>query len=576
MAGVLTRAPGRRITQSDNKLPNAGPTRDSLRSELDNFFGRAEAFGFSGSVIAAKGEDVILEKAYGLSDRRRGIPNTTSTVFSLASLDKQFIAAAVLRLEELGKLKTSDSIAKFFDFVPPEKSAVTLHTLLSNTSGLPNDYWDQHPQMDRPAFVRFVLHDRPLVAPPAESWLYSNSGFVVLEEVVERVSGKPFDVFLQEAIFDPAGLTHTGYPSRKWEGSRIASYLLWTVELPRNFADAKGLLGRPRPLWVLMSTVEDMYRWYLALRSNRVLTPESAKKLFTVVKEDYAYGWNVITTPRGTRLIEHGGSGSGVGMVATFRWFADEDAFLVVLSNSTNPTLAADYFMGDVESAIFGGTPSLPPAPDGKSAEAKKMVGSYALANGAVFEIKQAIDGRLAVVTQDKRAITLFRFPDTAGSDGSGPQDEIALEVLRGVMRGDYQPLRKVLRKEQPFEPFKAFLERNKPQKEAFGDLRRMNTVFQRWFFFGGQGEVHSFIRMEFEKGEVVIRVIHFPSGEITLNMVDPPPGLEAVLVPTIGGMYSTWDFTLGHGARITFAQTDTTPRLIVSGDHSSIVASKQ
>jgi hypothetical protein len=325
-----------------------------------------------------------------------------------------------------------------------------------------------------------------------------------------------------------------------------------------------------------MSTVEDMYRWYLALRSNHVLTAASAKKLFTVVKENYAYGWNVITTPRGTKLIEHGGSGSGVGMVATFRWFVDEGLFLVVLSNSTNPTLAADYFMGDVESVTFGGTPSLPPTPDGKSAEAKKMLGSYTLANGAVFEIKQAIDGRLAVVTQDKRAITLFRFPDAAASDNSAPQDEIALEVLRGVMRNDYEPLRKVLWKEQPFEPLKASLEKNKPPKEAFGDLRGMSTVFQRWFFFGGKGEVHSFIRMEFERGEVVIRVIHFPSGEITLNMVKTPPGLEAVLVPTIGGSYSTWDFTLGHGARIALGQTDTTPRLIVSGDHSSIVASKQ
>jgi CubicO group peptidase (beta-lactamase class C family) len=87
-----------------------------------------------------------------------------------------------------------------------------------------------------------------LVAPPGQTWLYSNSGFVVLEELVERVSGKPFDVFLQEAIFNPAGLTHTGYPSRQWAGSQIASYLLWTVEPPRNFPDAMGLLDRPRPL----------------------------------------------------------------------------------------------------------------------------------------------------------------------------------------------------------------------------------------------------------------------------------------------------------------------------------------
>ena len=569
-------APGRTLGQIKPKPGKSVSPSFSVGASVDDFFERAEAFGFSGSVIVANGDQVVLRKAYGYSDRRNGVANRPSTVFSLASLDKQFIAAAILRLEEMGKLRTTDSISRFFNFVPEEKSAITLHHLLSHTAGIRNEYWDSHPEMSRQAFVRLVLHDQPLLSQPGKEWRYSNSGYIVLEEVIEQVSGKPYEVFLQESLFGPAGMTHTGNPSRQWDARNVAKYQYWTVDPPKISPDAADLLTRPRSNWVLMSTIDDMYRWYLALRSNRVLTPESKKKLFNVVMADYAYGFNVVRTARGTKLIHHGGSGSDVGMVATFRWFVDEGVFVCVLSNSVNPSLSADYFMGDVESLIFGGTPSLPPAKDsGWTGDPDKLVGTYTFPNGASFEVCRAKDGRLAILTRDKRAMVFLRFPDAAARPEAVSQDAVAIDVIRGIAHGDYEPLRKILAKQVSFDATKSFFERAKGLTASFGELRSVSTVYQRSFVFDGQLEIQSFVRLEYEKGDLVLRVLHRPSGEITLNAVNMPDGVEGVLTPTIGGGYSTWDFTLGNGAQIVFNGESTPVQLTVRGPHGSIVATK-
>jgi CubicO group peptidase (beta-lactamase class C family) len=154
---------------------------------------------------STKRENILLRKGYGFADRRKGKPTTPKTVFAIASLDKQFIAAAILRLEEMGKRKISDPLSRFFDFVPADKSAITLHQVLSHTSDLRNEYWDAHPPMTREQFVRSILCDQSLQSVPGTRWQYSNSGFWMLEEVIARVSGMAYEEFLAKALFAPAG-----------------------------------------------------------------------------------------------------------------------------------------------------------------------------------------------------------------------------------------------------------------------------------------------------------------------------------------------------------------------------------
>src|ERR1700682_1866139 len=201
-----------------------------LTSTLDDYFSRAAAFGFSGSVIVERRGEVILRKGYGQADRRAHVPVTPETAFNIASLDKQFISAAILRLEELGKLKTTDTLGQFFDFVPADKKDIPLHQVLSHTSGLQNTYWDKHPTLTREQFVRFILTEQKLESAPGTDWSYSNSGFILLERVIELASGQPYERFLHDALFVPAGMENTGFELPKWKPGQVAHGDFWTVQ----------------------------------------------------------------------------------------------------------------------------------------------------------------------------------------------------------------------------------------------------------------------------------------------------------------------------------------------------------
>ena len=485
-----------------------------LSQTLDEFFTRSTAYGFSGSVIIAKGDQVLLRKGYGLIDRKRTLPVTPETVFSIASLDKQFIAACILKLEEAGKLKVTDSITKFFDFVPDDKKAITVHQLLSHTSGIPDDYWDEHKELLRAEYVRYVLNNLKLESQPNTNGSYTNAGFIILEEIIARVSGKPYEKFIQEAIFRPAGLTKTDFPSRKWNPDEVAKYRLWTMDIDKLFVDATDVLTRPRPLWVMLSTADDFYKWFLALKSNKILSTESKKKLFTPILENYGYGWNIVQTSRGTKLIHHGGSGSGVGMNATFRWFLDEDVFVGILSNSTNFTISSDYFMSDVEALLFGGNVNLPPTPSNLSPPIPKNIfGKYELADGTNFEILSAIGNRLVVKSFDPRAVIMLRFPNSVASPEKVPQDAVANEILRGAGQGDFEPLKKFVAKSEDFEKQKARLQRFMLRFVALGKMQSVNTIHQKWFSFENQPELQTFTLLQFEKGKAVVRFTHLPNG---------------------------------------------------------------
>src|ERR1051326_8275197 len=100
--------------------------RADVTAALDDYFARAAAHGFSGSVLVARGNEVVFRKGYGLADRRAHVAATPETAYNIASLDKQFIAAAILELEESGKLATTDKLTRFFDSVPDDKKEITL------------------------------------------------------------------------------------------------------------------------------------------------------------------------------------------------------------------------------------------------------------------------------------------------------------------------------------------------------------------------------------------------------------------------------------------------------------------
>ena len=314
--------------------------RGALAARLDAYLTAAAADSFCGSVLVARDGRVILAKGYGFADRERRIPFRVSTVSDIGSLTKAFTAAAVLDLEARGRLRTTDSLARFFPTAPRDKAGITIHQLLTHTAGFPAKLGEDDELVDRDAYVSRALACSLRFAPGAR-FLYSNVGYSLLGAVIEECSRRSYEDDLRERLFRPAGMRSTGYRRVRWDARSIAvSY---------RGAERRGTpLERPwrtdGPGWNLrangglLSTVGDLYRWHRALDGDRPLPAAATAEMFAPhVREDedstvaYGYGWEVRRTSRGTRLVVHNGS-NGI-FFADFHRYVDENVQIVFLTN---------------------------------------------------------------------------------------------------------------------------------------------------------------------------------------------------------------------------------------------------
>jgi CubicO group peptidase (beta-lactamase class C family) len=315
----------------------AAQARDSsqeLTARVDEYInGLVKANQFSGAVLVARDGRVLVSKGYGFANLEDETPNTPQTRFRLGSITKQFTATAIMMLEERGKLSAQDSICKYVEDCPQAWQAVTIRHLLSHTSGVPNfTSFPEYPKtMTQPATVDSLIarfKDKPLDFQPGERWSYSNSGYVLLGHVIEKLSGKSYEAFLQENIFDPLKMTNTGYDSpARIIKHRAAGYMpRGNVLINAPYLD----MTIPHAAGALYSTVEDLYLWDQALYTERLISKKSFDAMFTPVKNDYGYGWG-ISKQYGLTRISHGGGING--FVTYISRYPEAKALVVVLSN---------------------------------------------------------------------------------------------------------------------------------------------------------------------------------------------------------------------------------------------------
>jgi len=292
-------------------LPDA-----EVAARLERYLDAAAAEGFTGAVVVARGGRVLVERGYGAADPGSKIPVSADTVFTTGSITKQFTAAAVLKLEEMGKLTVADPISDHFDGVPADKAAITIHHLLSHQAGFPGALGDDRERVGRDAFVRQALAT-PLQFAPGAGYEYSNVGFSLAAAIVEKVSGQSYEAFLRETLWLPAGLRDTGYNLPRWAPERHAHGQRpdgsdWGT-LPGNFfADGPPgwhLLGNGG----VLSTTGDMLRWHRALAGDALLSPASKAKLYARHADEgggtwYGYGWSIEPTPWGETVTHNGGN----------------------------------------------------------------------------------------------------------------------------------------------------------------------------------------------------------------------------------------------------------------------------
>ncbi len=302
---------------------------------------------FNGSVLVADKGKVIFEKGYGYADMEWQVPNTVDTKFELGSVTKQFTAALILQLNEEGKLKLDDKVSDILSWYPAENgSRITIHQLLTHTSGIPN-YTSFPDFVNKRAFETMTprelistFSDKPLDFNPGTKFSYSNSGYIVLGAIIEKVTGKSYEEVLKEKILKPIGMENSGYINlQKITPKRAHGY----SNRFNDYSNAAYLdMSLPFAAGALYSTVEDLFKWDQALYGEKILSAENKEKMFTGYVDDsrgdYGYGWEIAketVDDKGdsTLSISHGGSIFGFSSLIVR---LPENKQLVVLLNNTD------------------------------------------------------------------------------------------------------------------------------------------------------------------------------------------------------------------------------------------------
>src|SRR5215813_1760739 len=388
--------------KSAKATPSGQEPAAEVTRGLSEYFQKVAGLGFSGAVLVSSGDQVLLRSGYGWADQTRRIPVTAETVFDIGSITKVFTAVAIMQLEERGKLSTSDKITKYFSNVPPDKSAITLHHLLTHTSGLAYDDFYSSATLE----VREILKDRekfiqrilsfPLGFEPGTKRSYSNSGFSLLAAIVEKLSSQSYERYLRENILGRAGMSNTGYLLRQWNNRLVA----------RGYNDGPTDFGYPwSGQWAgkiipwdllgnggLLSTVDDMHKFVVALRDGKLLNDETRTKMLTVylAKGDQAYGWFVSKTEKDAhRFIYHGGDAVPEGWNADLRWFPEDNLIAIVLTNKRiRSGSVRRYAMNDlVDIVLFQKKPQLPEFALVSTSQLSPYQGIYKLPSGALLRV---------------------------------------------------------------------------------------------------------------------------------------------------------------------------------------------
>lgn len=311
-----------------------------LESLIDSIMGDKYKIEEPGAVIlVAKRDSVIYRKAFGLANLEHNIPMNPHHVSSIGSLTKQFTSVAILILMEQGKVMLSDPIRKYIPSLPKAMNRVTVHHLLNHTSGI-RSYTDMRGWKDlwrmdmKPVEIKDFFSQVPLDFEPGEKWVYSNSGYLLLGMVIEQITGMTYGHYLEQSIFIPLGLNNSYYGSNyRIIANRAQGYSkndqIENAEFT-SYTQAFSAGG-------LLSTVDDLFCWQLAINSNKLVKGQTIEKAFTDYKlkdgrkTNYGYGW-YLNEINGSPTIEHNGHFSGY--TSQMIYLPAEKVLVIILTNS--------------------------------------------------------------------------------------------------------------------------------------------------------------------------------------------------------------------------------------------------
>ena len=297
-----------------------------------------------------KNGKTVFRQAYGMADVERKIPLKPEMTFRIGSVTKQFTAAAIMLLADQGKLSVSGDITQFLTDYPTRGKKISIENLLTHTSGIRS-------YTDIPAFESIVqtsmtvqqvidfFKDEPALFEPGEQWAYSNSNYFLLGAIIEKASGMPYADFMAAFIFEPLGMKSTTYEGQERDGrKRVEGY-----SRPRGgeFTKVRSIsLTQPYAAGALVSSVDDLARWDVAITAGKLLKPETWKQVFTPFKlksgevTRYGYGWG-IGKFNDQAVFVHGGGIDGFASIV-YR-LPERDTYVAVLLNGVGSTISANH-----------------------------------------------------------------------------------------------------------------------------------------------------------------------------------------------------------------------------------------
>ena len=292
---------------------------------------------FSGQVVIGTPEEIWYSQSFGQADREQGIAVGTATHFDIGSITKPFTATAVLKLVAEGKLNVEQTLDEFFDGLGPPVAEITLHELLTHTSGLPPYSGEDEDPRSAESFDEW-LGEVTLEFEPGSQYSYSNPGYSALARVIEMVSGQPYELYLNEHLAKPLGLGPIGYRSVAGGAAQAVGY------------SGEESIGRPEtqgwlpdgPGWNLrangglLTNAETLMQWMQAVARGDVLPQEwAAKQLTRHVSEGeggwYGYGWALVDRDYGEVVSHTGGNGYFFALAA---WYRDHDLIIAITNNA--------------------------------------------------------------------------------------------------------------------------------------------------------------------------------------------------------------------------------------------------
>lgn len=337
--------------------------------KLDSLFQMfSSKSGFNGNVLVSQYGEVLYKHSFGYSDLKAKTPLKLESTFQIASVTKQFTAMAIMMLHEEGKLSVTDTLQRFFPDFPYKN--ITIRELLAHRSGLPEymsfagKYWKNRKQfMTNRDVIDMLIQVHPArIFLPDKKYRYSNTGYVVLANIVEKASGVPFENFLEERIFHRLGMTHTFIGT--FANTVADEYKTKGYNKNRCMAAEDYLSGVVGDKGIY-STVEDMYKWDQALYTEQLVHQKTLEEGFTPVSYDrrhatsYGYGWRIDMLEDGSKIVYHAGLWRGYNSLFVRR-LSDKTA-IIVLSNRINWSFRnIDRFMNILDSSkqeatSFGG-----------------------------------------------------------------------------------------------------------------------------------------------------------------------------------------------------------------------------